>query len=255
MLEELLTKLSLNDKEQSVYRTIAEAGKISTARISRLTNINRTTVYSVCGELKKNGLIKESVGEKVAYWMVRGGGELDRVIAREREALARKEETIGSLKEALKGMPGSKTFSIPKVRYVEEEELETYLYDAVQKWNESILATNQTTWWGFQDHRFVEHYEKWVVWYWKHAPEEIDLKLFSNDSTIESHMVEKNIERRQIRFWENGVEEKSDFTGTLWITGDYITMIQTSERPFYLVEIHDAVLAHNMREVFRKLWR
>jgi DNA-binding MarR family transcriptional regulator len=254
MLEELLTKLSLNDKEQSVYRAIAEAGKISTARISRLANINRTTVYSVCGELKKKGLIKESVGEKVAYWMARGGGELDRVIAREREALARKEETIGSLKKALKGMPGSKTFSIPKVRYVEEEELETYLYDAVPKWNESILATNQTTWWGFQDHRFVEQYEKWIVWYWKHAPEEIDLKLFSNDSTIESHMVEKNIERRQIRFWENGVEEKSDFTGTLWITGDYITMIQTSERPFYLVEIHDAVLAHNMREVFRKLW-
>ncbi len=250
-MEELLKSLGLNDKERLVYRTIVEAGKISTARIARLTGVNRTTVYSVCGELRKKSLIRESVGEKVAYWMAREGRELDLLLAREREALARKEETIGSLKDALKNMPGSKTFSIPKLRYVEEDELESYLYEATPKWNASEIATRETTWWGFQDHTFVEHYEKWIVWYWKHAPKELDLKLFSNDSTIEKHMVEQKLARRQIRFWEGD----SDFTGTLWITGDYITMIQTNERPFYLVEIHDAVLAHNMREVFKKLWK
>lgn len=251
MFEEILKKLNLNEKERLVYQTIVEAGKISTARIARLSRINRTTVYSVCGELKKKCLVRESVGEKVAYWMPREGSELDRVITREREALAQKEETMQSLKEALKNMPGSKTFSIPKVRFIEEDELESYLYEAVPKWNESILASGGTTWWGFQDHTFAEQYEKWIVWYWKHAPKTIDLKLFSNDSTIEKHMQEHSLEKRQIRFWEGD----NDFTGTLWITGDYITMIQTAERPLYLVEIHDAVLAHNMREVFSKLWK
>lgn len=24
-----------------------------------------------------------------------------------------------------------------------------------------------STWWGFQDHTFVEHYEKWIDWYWQ----------------------------------------------------------------------------------------
>ncbi len=250
MFDEILLKLGLNDKQRLVYKTIVESGKVSTARISRLTHINRTTVYSVCAELKIKGLIQESTGEKVAYWVAREGNELDRVVAREREALARTEETMTSLKEALKNIPGSKTFSIPKIRFIEGDELESYLFDAVPRWNESLSATNETTWWGFQDHAFVEHYEKWIVWYWKHAPKEIDLKLFSNDSTIEKHMVAQNIDRRQIRFWDG----KNDFTGTLWVTGDYITMIQTSERPFYLVEIRDAVLAHNMREVFRTLW-
>ena len=250
MFEELLKKLGLNDKERLTYKTIAETGKVSTARIARLTKINRTTIYSVCGELKKLGLIKESIGEKVAYWMPREGSELDRVIATEREALARKVETIDSLKETLKGIFGSKIFSIPKIRYIEEAEVASYLHEAVPKLNESLLSTNETTWWGFQDHTYVEHYEKWIVWYWKHAPKQIDLKLFSNDSTIEKHMVEQKINRRQIRFWNGG----NDFTGTLWITGDFVTMIQTSERPHYLVEIHDAVLAHNMREVFKKLW-
>lgn len=250
MLEEILKKLDLNDKEQLVYKTIVETGKISTARVARLSGINRTTVYSVCGELKKKSLIRESVGEKVAYWTPREGAELDRLVAREREALARKEENIGSLKEILKSMPGSKTFSIPKVRFIEEDELETYLYEASPRWDGSMRKTGEATWWGFQDHTFVEHYGKWVVWYFKHAPRSVDLKLFSNDSTIEHHMVEEKIARRQIRFWKG----TNAFTGTLWITGDYITMIQTAERPHYLVEIHDAVLAHNMREVFKKLW-
>ncbi len=251
MLEELLKKLDLNEKERLVYQSIVENGKISTARISRSTKINRTTVYSVCSELKKKGLIHEGVGEKIAYWSVREGSDLDRVVMREREALARKEETISSLKDALKNVPGSKTFSIPKIRYIEQDELESYLHEASSKWNESLISAKETTWWGFQSHEFVEYYEKWIVWYWKHAPKQIDLKLFSNDSTIEKHMVEQKITRRKIKFWEGG----NDFTGTLWITGDYITMIQTAERPFYLVEIHDAVLAHNIREVFRKLWK
>ncbi len=254
MFEELLKKLDLNEKERLVYQTIIENGKLSTARISRTTKINRTTVYSVCSELKKKGLIHEGIGEKIAYWSPQEGSDLDRVVAREREALAQKEETIKDLQEALKNMPGSKTFSIPKIRYIEEDELESYLHEASPKWNESLLGSKETTWWGFQSHEFVEHYEKWIVWYWKHTPKTIDLKLFSNDSTIEKHMIEQKLARRNIRFWESGKDGKHDFTGTLWVTGDYITMIQTAERPFYLVEIHDAVLAHNMREVFRKLW-
>jgi len=250
MFDELLKKLDLNDKERLVYRTIAEAGKISTARISRLASINRTTTYSVCAELKSKGLIRESTGEKVAYWMPSESRDLDRVIDRERENLAKKEEAVASLKDALKNLPGSKTFSVPKLRFVEEDELESYLYEATARWNESEIAIGETTWWGFQDHTFVEYFEKWIVWYWKRAPEEIDLKLFSNDSTIETHMRDHLLERRQIRFWDGD----SAFTGTLWVTGDYTTMIQTAEHPFYLVEIRDAVLAHNMREVFKKLW-
>lgn len=248
-IEEVLKTLGLKEKDRLVYQTIAENGKIAPARISRLTKINRTTVYSITSELKRKGLIREGVGDKVTYWSVANDADLDRVITRERETLAKKEETVQTLKEVLKNMPSSKTFSIPKIRYIEEDELDSYLYEATPKWEESLGKTDPT-WWGFQDHTFVEHFEKWIDWYWRRAPKEFDLKLFSNDSTIEKHMVEKQFTKRQIRFWD----EKTDFTGTLWITGDYVTMIQTNERPFYLVEIHDRVLAHNMREVFRRLW-
>jgi len=36
--------------------------------------------------------------------------------------------------------------------------------------------------------------------------------------------------------------------------GSYVIFIMTKQRPFYLVEIHDSVIAHNSRELFKTIW-
>lgn len=51
----------------------------------------------------------------------------------------------------------------------------------------------------------------------------------------------------EIRYWK----EANQFTATVWVGGDYLVMVSTREEPHYLVEIHDATLAQNMREVFK----
>ena len=38
-------------------------------------------------------------------------------------------------------------------------------------------------------------------------------------------------------------------------SGDYIVMIFTKQRPFYLIEIHDVPMAQNMRHLFSGLWK
>ena len=55
---------------------------------------------------------------------------------------------------------------------------------------------------------------------------------------------------RDIRF-----SHDVDFTSSVWVGGEYLVMIVTKQHPFYLLEIHDATLSHNMREVFKKMWR
>ena len=249
-LDKALEKIGLGTKEKQIYKTILEYGKIAPALISRKTGINRTTVYSVANELKSRGLIIEDLGGKTLYYLPANDSEIDKALAKDKKVLAEKEAGLKELKDALRLMPQSKTFSIPKIRFIAEEDIEKYLYDATPRWTENQLA-NDTTWWGFQDHTFVEHYRDWIVWFWKQAPEVIDLKLFSNDSQIESSMKKEKIERRQIRFW-NG---ETELSGTQWIVGTYIISIVTNQHPFYLVEINDAVLAHNMREVFKRLWK
>ncbi len=248
--DKALDKIGLSQKEKTVYKMILEHGKIAPAIISRKSGINRTTVYSVANELKTRGLIVEDLGGKTLYYLPAKESEIDRALSKDKKLLEEKERGLTELKTALKLIPPSKTFSIPKIRFVTEEDLENYLYEATPRWVENQFASNEMTWWGFQDHTFVEHYKEWIVWFWKTEPEQVDLKLFSNDSEIESQMESHKFTRRQIRFWKG----ENKLTGTLWIVGSYIILIQTVERPFYLVEIHDAVLAHNMREVFKKLW-
>jgi sugar-specific transcriptional regulator TrmB len=249
MLEKTLNELGLGNKEITVYKLILEHGKIAPAQLSRLAKINRTTVYSVAKELKEKGLIIEDLGGKTLYYSPSRGSELDKVVKAEHEHLKQKESLIRELQELIKNSPESKTYSIPKIRFIDEADMKDYLYDAVPKWNNSIQTTD-TTWWGFQDHTFVEKFEDWILWYWKNAPKEIDLKLFSNDKEVEKHMAEKELSRRKIRFWSG----EGDFTATQWVVGSYIIMIVTAQKPYYLVEIHDSVLAHNMRTLFKQMW-
>lgn len=248
-MEKLLTSLGLGPKEQIIYKLILERGKVPAAMLSRLANINRTTVYSVAKELKEKGLIIEDLGGKTLYYLPAREHELEKIIKKEKEEVEKKESNIRELQEILKGIPESSTYSVPKIRFIEEDEIEEYLYEATPRWIESNLA-NDPTWWGYQDHTFVERFKDWIVWFWKRAPDVVNLKMFSNDSTIETQMVNEKIERRMIRFWKGD----NAITGTQWVVGSYIILIVTAQKPYYLVEIHDSVLAHNMREVFKKLW-
>jgi len=248
-MEKLLTQLGLGEKEQIIYKLILSYGKIAPVLLGRLAKINRTTVYSVAKELKDKGLVVEDIGGKILYYMPAREHELEKIVEHEREKVDAKEKSIRELQQLLKNTPESKTYSVPKVRFVDEADLDNYLYEATPRWIESGLA-NDPTWWGFQDHTFVEHFRDWIVWFWNRAPEKINLKLFSNKSDIEKEMVTEGIDRREIVFWKGD----NEFTGTQWVVGSYIVMIITKERPYYLVEIHDSVMAHNMRQVFKKLW-
>ena len=59
----------------------------------------------------------------------------------------------------------------------------------------------------------------------------------------------KNFSNRVIQFLTD-----VDFTSTVWVAGDYLAMVVTKQHPYYLVEIQDKTLAHNMREVLQTLW-
>jgi sugar-specific transcriptional regulator TrmB len=249
MLDALLDTLALGSKEKAIYKIILERGKVAPAMVSRIAHINRTTVYSVAKDLKDRGLIVEDLGGKTLYYLPARSEELDKVIKKEKEKSDEKIATIKKLQSELTQLPQSKIYSVPKIRFIDELDIDSYLYEALTRWHESMLVSDNT-WWGFQDHTFVEKFEKWIDHSWKVAPKEINLKLLTNGSEIEKKMRDKKYaEKRGIRFYP-----KSDFTATQWVMGDYIIYILTKEHPYYLIEIRDAVIAENTRELFKKLW-
>ena len=249
MLEKLLHQLHLGNKEQTVYKLILEHGKIAPALLSRLAKINRTTVYSVAKELKDKGLIIEDLGGKTLYYLPARESQLESLVGLEYEKAKQKENSIRELQEFLKQIPESKTFSVPKIRFIEEDDIEKYLYDAFPRWI-SHESDDDTVLYGFQDHTFAEKFETWIDWSWDKTPSGHGLKLFTNKSDIENKMNSKHYaKRRDIKFLSN-----SNFTASQWVAGSYTIFVVTKQKPYYLVEIHDSVIAHNLRELFKNMW-
>ncbi|MDB5259705.1 MAG: transcriptional regulator TrmB [Candidatus Taylorbacteria bacterium] len=250
MIEQILQELGLKEKEVKTYLAVLELGHATPAHIARLTGINRSTTYSIAKELIARGIIVEDVGGKQNYLTALPPEDLKKMIRKEELELQNKKVLIGKAVDALKDITKNTRYSIPKIQFVYEEDIEAFMEKQAPIWSQSILK-NDSIWWGFQDPSFVKSYQGWIDWYWKKcAPSKLSLRLLSNESKFEADMSKRGYSNRIIKFW-NG---EGDFTATTWVTGDYLTLIVTNQKPHYLVQIYDAKLAHNMRELFKGIW-
>lgn len=249
-MEELFRKLGVNDNEREVYLAVLKAGKIAPNDVARLTHINRTTVYSIGKKLGKLGLLNEDLGQKFHYLVATPPEKLIGLLEREAKALAEKKKVAESLIKELAHFKSEKQYSVPRIRFVEENELEHYLYEAYPRWAESVAKVDNV-WRGFQDDTLTERYQTWIEWTWKQPRQKkLQVEFFLNEAVVERSLYKMHPTRRMKRL-PQGVEFDSSF----WVTGDYLVMLQTRHRPHYLVEIHDTVLARNQRELFKGLWQ
>jgi sugar-specific transcriptional regulator TrmB len=248
MIEQLLQQLGLNEKEITVYLEIVKQGKITPSLIARKTSIQRSTVYAVSKNLIDKGLIFEDLGQKITHFVAKPIEELEGLYDAEKRALEQKKKLVGQAIAELEKYPKDVRYSIPKIRFIDEDGLENFLHKQLIIWNESAKLKDNSCW-GFQDHSFAENYQKWINWAWKTF--QMDVNLLSNQSEIENKLKNEMPDKRIIKFWEENV----NFSSSMWIMGNYIIMITTRQEPFYAVEIYDAVLAHNLREVFKQIWK
>lgn len=248
-MEELFRKLGLNDNEREVYLAVLQAGKISPNQVAKITSINRTTVYSVAKKLEKMGLVTQDLGQKIHYLVATPPEKLVSVFEREEKKLAEKKKVAKELSKELSSLVSEKHYSVPRIRFIEEADIESHLYEAYPRWSKSVEAFDNV-WRGFQDDSFTSRYEKWIDWTWKYSNENIRAEIFFNQAEIEQKLFEKH-QSRKMRVLPKTVNFDSNF----WVAGEYLVMVQTRVRPHYLVEIHDAVLARNQRELFKALWQ
>jgi len=247
MVEKSLRQLGFSEKEIEVYLTILKQGKTTPARVAKVTKINRTTVYAVAAELIKKGVIMEDLAGKIRYLTALPPESMTDYFTDQKKVLEDKEKIAKSLAEELSKYTSRAEYSIPRIRFVEESDLEKFLYARMDEWNNNARSVDGICW-GFQDHSFAEKYTDWIKWTWKRY--KLTVYLLTNQSDIEQKLKKEINKYRKMRFWSN----KLDFSASTWIMGEYLVMIITRKKPYYLLEIKDAVLSHNMREVFRNLW-
>ncbi len=257
MLEELLQVLGLTKNEVAVYLEAYKLGKTTPARIAKGTGIVRPTVYAVIKTLIEKRLLIEDYGGKSTYIIAQPPEALGKSLERERQTLKKKEEVVKKVLEEFSSLPHNTRYSIPTIRFVEEENIYDFLCKNSPKWIESCVQLADKKWWGFRDHTFTESYHEWMTKLWeqearRHAGFAINILVNPlHLSKTEKLIDERNYPGRILRPWKGGVP----FTASFWIAGEYIMMAVTNERPHYLIEIKNNVLAENLREVFRNIWK
>lgn len=249
-MEELFRKLGLNDNEREVYLAVLQAGKIAPNQIAKITDINRTTVYSIGKKLAKIGLITQDLGQKVGYFVAAPPEKLVSLLEKEERLISEKKKVAKALVKELGSLVSEKHYSVPRIRFIEEADIESYLYEAYPRWSESVAKVGNI-WRGFQDDSFTSHYEKWIEWTWKQPVQKtLQVEFFLNEASIERLLKERH-PTRNMKALPGGV----NFDSSFWVTGEYLIMAQTRIRPHYLVEIHDEVLARNQLALFQGLWQ
>ena len=248
MIIDVLKDLGLSDKETAVYLAVLKQGKVAPAKVAVITGLKRTTVYSVAKDLAKMGLITEDLAGKKSFLVANPPEDIKAFIQAEERELENKKRLAYKAVELAKDYISTANLPLPKVTYISEKDLNTYLYKRTPIWHESMLK-HDGIWWGFQDPELPRLYEKWIVWQWTdgYTPG-IQLRLFSGKHEIENKL--KQFHHRQIRPYP----DYHDFDSTTWVCGDYLIMIVTKTNPHYLVEIYDPILTHNTREMYKKLW-
>lgn len=243
-----LTKLGFTKRESTLYRVLLTHGRLTATEAAKLTGISRPTVYSVAKELIRKGVITEDVGGSSRIYVAQPPQSLVVLANREERRLEEKRTLIAGAVKELESIALSDKYSVPKLVFIQEEQLDDYLYKQSENWNAS-MKKRDGIFWGFQDQTFPEQFEKWIDWYWQKKPS-IILQLVSNQSPIEQKMEQKGYGNRRIRF----SRKSTQFTGTTWVMGDYVVMIATRHHPFYLVEIHDELFAENLRNILKDAW-
>ena len=163
-----LKKMGLSDKEARLYLTLLKHGKMKPSALANLTKISRPLVYSLAKGLLSKGIISEDISGKTIHFIPLPPPSLERLImdvkreAREKEGLIRKAIADLSLISA------GKQYPVPKIRMVEEKDLEKFLFDNLAKWQDEIIASDGI-WWGFQDNKFVELFKEWISATWLSA--------------------------------------------------------------------------------------
>lgn len=255
MEREHLIAIGFTDTEASIYLALLEHSRLSPNGLHRITGIKRTTIYAAADELAKKGVIQKDESKKSIYYVAHSPQDLAHIISNEKRALREKENAINTLIPQLELLPKSKHYTIPKVQTVSEADIYDFMYRRAPIWTKSMLDINETTWWGFRDTSVMQLQEQqeFVTWYWKQVPEAIHLKVFGNEIAEETR-VEDTLKphvpsRRVIRNLSG-----SPFTANQWVAGEYIINYVTAQKPHYLVEIRDRLLADNLRSLYRRLW-
>lgn len=246
---ELLLKLGFSSKEANVYITLLQRKRATYNKLAELAGINRTTCYGVVKKLIEQGLITENLGAPIVELLPKPASNLVSRLQKQQIELNKQIELAKRTAQELEQLAPYHLLSEPHVVYVEEKDINDYLYQRTELWNKSIKQYDAVIW-GFESARFESDYQDYIKWFWERPDSKgVSVKLFSDEPDLRNSGVNP-VGTADFQFVPD-----INFTTNIWIYGDYTILLSLEEHPNYLLELKEPLLTKNLRQFFQALWK
>ena len=239
----LLTELGLSENEANVYLTLLSLGSTTALKVSRTTNLKRTTVYSVMESLKGKGLVSLEVRGFKTLVQAEGPEQLEHIIEDQRSRLQKTlMRTLPEL-SALHHLHGGESL----VKYYEGLEAIKSVYEGllrdIQPGQSYLTTSNPDQWFSLDQTYFQQFIERRAK-----LPIDIRLLLTNTPTALRQQQFQKNF-NEHVRI----LPPQTILTTSTVVTPQRVVIHQL-DQPLFAIVIENRSIIQMHQEYFEIMW-
>ncbi|OGD62759.1 hypothetical protein A2160_04815 [Candidatus Beckwithbacteria bacterium RBG_13_42_9] len=247
-LTDQLRLFDIDDKGSQIYLLLLQKGVLTPLELSRLSGLNRTSIYRYLEELKNLGLVEEVLDQSTTKARACEPEKLKLLLTQKEAALDKIKQALPDLIDQLSGIEDN-TGSATKVVYFRGQSgLKQILWNTL-KAKTGVVGYGYLTWNEGVGQEFAEKLRH------EYVKRGIFSREISNDAdsqksyTKEKVYLEKYYQARQL---PKAILEINHDT---YIYNDVFAFYHIYQEELFGVEIHNSEIAKTQKQIFEILWK
>lgn len=249
--DEVINRLKgfgLEEREAQVYLTLLQKVILTPLELSRITGINRTTLYRLLEKLKEEGLVEEVLGQKSTSFQAVNPEKLRFLLAKKEAGLAELKQKLNSLLPFLSKIEDVSPSPTRMIYFRGQSGLQQLLWNTLSAAGSEVVGYGHFSWNEGVGEKFAE----------KLRQEYVDRKIRSLE--ISNNDLPKDFTKNQ-RYLEKFYEyrlipkTKIEINHDTYIYKDVFSFYYVYQGDLFGIEIHNTEIARTQKQIFNILWK
>jgi sugar-specific transcriptional regulator TrmB len=247
MIDQVLKKIGLSDKEITIYKTSLRMGSQAASVIADHSGINRPTVYDIFQSLIKKGLASKTQKGATTYFQILDPKNLLSYLDRDRDEYIRKTEKnkkeIEEILPAIQSLENPNSTK-PKMQFFEGEKGMREAYEETLKSSEPIRAFANVE----EMHKGLPNF--FPEYYKRRKEENISIRAICPDNKMS--MERKKHDKEEIRQMKLIDKGKYSFSPEMDIFDDKVLIASWQEKMAIIIQSKE--IADLQKKMYDLLW-
>jgi len=237
-INQALKGIGLSEKEIFVYISLLELGEEKASKISKKSNLNRVTTYTILESLKEKGICSVTTKDKKKYFKPE---KPERLV----DIIEKKERKIKSILQDLLSMKSS-AISKPKIEIYEGKEGLKNLFENIieERPEEHLMITN------------VEIFKVLTYYFSNFIKRKTELGIKSKVLGEDTKEAKSYIKKYKSKLKNTKIKSLKNFNfrSRIDIYNDKVFITNMEEENLISTLIKDKKIADSYKEIFEQLW-